>query len=328
MIDSGLPIAQAVRSLAEQSQNPLVEEALYRILRDLENGYKLSEAIAKFPKIFNGVFVSVVAAGEASGHLDVALGLLADELERDQGFRGRVIGSLLYPGFIVVAMFVVGIIMVTRIVPALESVFQEANVQLPWTTRLVVAVTNSIIHGWYVYIIIIGLIIFGISRYIATPEGRRLVNARLLHTPVVGNLITNLEMARFTRILAILLQAGVPIIKALDAVSLVMDNMLYQEAVHAIARNVERGAPISQTMAKQPSFPVTVTQMIAVGEETGKLDTVLNKLADYYETETNQSIKNVAALVEPVVFVIVGLGVAFIVFSIIVPIYSLSSVIK
>ncbi|MEX2361644.1 MAG: type II secretion system F family protein, partial [Patescibacteria group bacterium] len=168
MLDAGLPLSQAVRSLSEQTENPVLAEALGQILRDLENGYKLSDAAKKHPKIFNNVFISVVAAGESSGKIDVALSLLADEMERDYSFRGRVMGAMLYPGFIIVAMFVVGLIMVTRIVPALESVFNEANVELPWTTKTVVFVTNSIINYWYVYIAVTALIVFWLVRYLST----------------------------------------------------------------------------------------------------------------------------------------------------------------
>lgn len=328
MLDAGLPLVQAVGSLADQTKNQIVHEQLVVLMNDLENGYRLSDAVKKHPRLFNNVFVSVVAAGEASGKLDVALNLLADELERDYAFRSRVFGAMLYPAFIVLAMFVVGIIMVTRIVPALESVFKEAKLDLPWTTQLVVAVTNSIINFWYLYLLGAGALIYFIRAYLATNDGRRNFNNFLFKVPVVGSLFTNLEMARMTRILGIMMEAGVPIIQAIDSVALVMDSVIFREALVAVARNVERGSPISQTLAKNPVFPVTVTEMIAAGEKTGKLEQVLYKLADFYEAQTDQSTKNFASLIEPVVFVIVGLGVAFLVFSIIVPIYSLSAAIQ
>jgi type IV pilus assembly protein PilC len=328
MLDAGLPLAQAVRSISEQTENKALQEVMLLVLRDLENGYKLSEAIEKHPKVFNHVFVSVVAAGESSGKLDVALNLLAEELERDFGFRNRVIGSLLYPGFIIAAMIVVGIIMVTRIVPALQSVFDESGAQLPWTTKTVVAITNSLINYWFFYILGLIFVVIVISRYLSTDEGRRWFNNFFLKVPVVNSLFISLEMARFSRILGILLQAGVPIIQAIDSVALVLDGIVYREALHQVARNVERGAPISQTLVRYPIFPATVTEMIAAGEKTGKLEQVLGKLADFYEAQTNQAIRNMSALIEPIVFVIVGLGVAFLVFSIIVPIYNLANIIQ
>lgn len=328
MLDAGLPLVQAVHSLSEQTTNPVVHQALREVGNDLENGYTLSDATKKHPKLFNHVFIQVVAAGEASGKLDVGLNLLADELERDYGFRSRIIGSMLYPAFIVVAMIVVGIIMVTRIVPALEGIFSQSGVALPWTTRLVVALTNSLISYWYAYIAIVAIVIYLFIRVASTNDGRRAINTTLFKTPVIGALYKNLEMARFTRILGIMIGAGVPIIQAIDSVSMVLDSVVFREALAAVARDVERGSPISQALVKYPDIPTTVTEMVAVGEKTGKLEQVLSKLADFYETQTNQSSKNFASLVEPVVFVIVGLGVAFLVFSIIVPIYNLSGVIQ
>ncbi|OGD63934.1 hypothetical protein A3A71_01915 [Candidatus Berkelbacteria bacterium RIFCSPLOWO2_01_FULL_50_28] len=328
MLESGLPISQAVRSLTEQTSNPTLQAVMSQILTDLENGYKFSDAIKKHPKVFNGVYTSVIAAGEATGKLDVTMNLMADEQERDLGFTRRIIGALLYPAFIVAAMIVVGIVMVTKIVPALEQVFTESNAVLPWTTRTVVAITNSLINYWWVYIGVIAVLVFLVARYLASNEGRRSFNAVLLKVPVFGTLIRNLEMARFTRILGMMMQAGVPIIQAIDSVSQVMENELYKEALAQVARNVERGAPISQSLVRDKMFPTIVTQMVAVGEQTGRLEAVLQKLASYYEEETNQSIKNITALVEPVVFVIVGLGVAFLVFSIIVPIYGIANIIN
>lgn len=328
MIESGLPITQAIRSLSEQTVNPQVEEALATILHDLENGYKFSDAIKKHPKIFNQVFVAVIAAGEATGKLDVALNLLATEQERDQRFRGRVVGALLYPVFIIVAMIVVALIMVTRIVPALESVFKEADVDLPWMTKVVIAITNSLIHYWWAYIVILIVAITLFLRWIHSDDGKRSFNGTVLKLPVFGTLIRNLEMARFTGIFGLMVQSGVPIIHAIESVARVLDNEIYREALMNVARNVERGSPIAQSLIKYDVFPATVTQMIAVGEESGKLEQVLFRLADYYESETDQNIKNITALTEPIVFVIVGLGVAFLVFSIIVPIYNLANVIK
>ena len=328
MLESGLLITQAIRSLIEQTKNPLMRELLEDILVDLENGLKFSAAIKKHPHVFSEVFTSVVASGETTGKLDTVIDMLADELERDQGFRSRVIGALLYPGFIVAAMIVVGIIVVTKIVPSLETVFKEANTELPWTTLTVVAITNSLINYWYVYIIVLAVGFFGLTNYLRSDSGRRTFGSLLLKMPVFGQLLVNMEMARFTRIFSLMIEVGVPIIQVIDCVAAVLDNILYREALGVVARNVERGSPIAQSLQRHNIFPIIITQMIAIGEQTGKLEQVLKKLANYYEDETNQSIKNITALTEPIIFVIVGLGVAFLVFSIIVPIYNLPRVIK
>jgi len=328
MLDSGLPIAQAIRYITDQTQNDLAKEMLEQISADLENGYRFSEAVKKHPKLFDEVFVSVVAAGESSGKLAEVLSLLASEEERQLGFKGRIIGALLYPAFIIIAMIVVAIIMVTRTVPVLETVFMEAQIDLPWQTRALVAITHSLIGYWWLYIIGLIVLVFIVRQYLATDEGRHNLNRLSLKIPAIGGLVDNLELARFTRIFSMLISSGVPIIQAILSVSKVLDNLIYREALDEVAHNVERGAPISQSLSKQPVFPVVVYQMVGVGEQTGKLEEVLKKLADYYEQELDQSIKNLTSLVEPVIFVIVGLGVAFLVFAIIMPIYGLSAAIK
>lgn len=328
MLDAGLPLLQAISSLANQSSNYIVKASLTQVVTDLQNGFTFSSAIKKHPKLFSSLFVSSIEAGETSGQLDKTMRLLADELEKDSGFRGRVIGALLYPAFIVVAMIVVGIIMVTRIVPALETVFSQSGITLPWTTLMVVAITNSLINYWYVYLLILVAIIYGLRVMFSNDSGRRFANTLLIKTPILGKVFVDMEMARLTRILGILITAGVPIIQAINTVSETLDSIIYRDVLKIMAHDVERGAQISDTLAKYPVFPTTVTEMIGVGEHTGKLSVVLEKLADYYETETDQETKNLAAIIEPIVFVIVGLGVAFLVFSIIVPIYSLSSAIQ
>lgn len=327
MVDAGLPLAQAFQSLSDQVQKPEVAEILRQILNDLENGYRLADALKKHPKVFNQVFVAVTAAGESTGKLGLTMALLADDLERDQSTRSRLVGAMLYPGFIVGAMIVVAIIMVTKIVPALETVFKESNLALPWTTRLIVGVTNSLLHYWFWYILILAAIIALFVRYTHSEDGRRRLDGQLLKMPVFGKVLQNVEMERFTRILGMMIASGVPIIQAIEAVAQVLDNIAYKEALVALARNVERGSTMSQTLAKYKIIPTNVTEMVAVGEQTGRLDEILGRLANHYREEVDQGVKNLSSLLEPIIFVIVGLGVAFLVVSIIMPIYGLAGTI-
>ena len=328
LLGSGIQISECANLIKQQTKNKVIANALDNIERDLEAGYSFKESIKKFPNIFPEIFVNVVAAGETSGKLDETLDMMANEFEKDQNFRGRVVGALLYPGFIVGAMVVIGFIMTIYIVPSLESVFAESHVDLPWTTKTIVAITHSIINYWYIYIIAIGAIAFATTKVLGSVDAKRKSSGLVLELPVMGALITDMEMSRFCRTLAMLIRAGVPIIKSLESVSSVIDNYVYKEIIKDVSFNVERGSTISHTLAKYKTFPVTVTQMIAVGEQTGKLEEMLVKMANYYEVETDQAIKNITALLEPIIFVVVGLGVAFLVFSIIVPIYNLSSAIQ
>jgi len=328
MVDAGLPLTQAFQSLSDQVQNKQISEVMRQVLNDLENGYRLADALKKHPRVFSQVFVAVTAAGEATGKLGVTMQMLADDLERDQSTRSHMVGALLYPGFVVGAMIVVAIIMVTRIVPALQQVFKESNLALPWTTRLVVAVTNSLLHYWFWYLLGLAGLVALLVHYLHSNDGRRRFDALVLKTPVVGQVMQNVEMERFNRILGMMIASGVPIIQAIEAVAEVLDNMAYREVMVALARNVERGATMSQTLVKYKEIPTQVTEMIAVGEQTGRLDEILGRLANHYREEVDQGVKNMSSLLEPIVFVIVGLGVAFLVVSIIVPIYGLSGAIQ
>lgn len=328
MLDAGVSLSDAVRSVASQTSNNLAKKTFEMVLDDLENGMRFAEALRKHPKVFNNVFVSVVAAGEASGKLDTALNSLSDELERDNSFRSKAYGALYYPAFIVVALFVVAIIMATRVIPALESVFTEANMDLPLATKIVISVTNSFIGFWYVYILVFAGIIYGLIKFGQTEDGRELFNNIILATPGIGKMLMNLEMARFTRILGLMMESGVPIIQAINSSAEVMDISRYRNALKIVAQNVERGAPISQTLERFDEFPTNIREMIAVGERSGRLEAVLKKLADFYTAQTEQAIKNVSSLIEPIVFVVVGLAVAFLIFSVVVPIYSLSGAIN
>ena len=214
--------------------------------------------------------------------------------------------------------------MTVKIIPSLAEVFKESNTTLPWTTTLIITMTNSFIHYWYAYILGVIFVFYVFFRSISSLEGKKRASGILLEIPLISALITNMEMARFARTLAMLIKSGVPILKALESVDKVISNVVFRDILKDVAYNVERGATISHTLSKYKAFPITVTQMISVGESSGKLEEMLNKLAAYYETETDQQIKNISALIEPIIFVIVGLGVAFMVFSIIVPIYNLS----
>jgi len=327
MIGAGLPLTQVFQSLSNQARNRQIKAALRQILSDLENGYRLADALKKHPRLFSSVYVSVTAAGEATGKLALTTQMLANDLERDQATLSRMVGALIYPGFIVGAMVAVAIIMVTRIVPALEQVFQQSNMTLPWTTRMVIWATNSLLKYWPLYLLALAGLITLATSYWRSEDGRRRLDSLLLKIPVVGLVMRNLEMERFNRILGMMISSGVPIIQAIEAVAGVLDNATYRDVMVALARNVERGATLSQTLAKYKEVPSQVTEMIAVGEQTGRLDEMLGRLAVHYREEVDQGVKNITSLLEPIIFVIVGLGVAFLVVSIIVPIYGLAGAI-
>lgn len=322
MVTSGLPLDRGISVLLTQTKKQSLQLALQGILKDLEAGSAFSATLAKHPEVFDEIFVSVVVSGETVGKLGEVLEQLAIQLEKQSSFSSKVRGALLYPAFIVVAMMIVGAITMTRIVPQLQSIFDEAHAKLPIATQLLIFVSNFLLHQWVlVVVLVIGLVI-GAKYFFSSQVGRRLLDQLAVKLPYEQGL--DLYMARFARTLGMLTQAGTPIIKALDVTGEVINNSLYRDELVVIRQQVERGIPLSAPLSESKLFPIIATQMVLVGEQTGKLDEVLLKMAEYYEDQSEEKIKNVSSLIEPVIIVIIGIAVGFMVYSILVPIYNIA----
>lgn len=322
MLSSGLPIDRAVAVLGNQTRNEYLAQVLSQIGSDLEAGLPFSGTIAKHPKVFSKVFVNVVIAGEAVGKLAEVLEEMASRLEEEQQFSSRIKGALYYPGFILFAMAVIGGILMVNVIPQLQTVFDEAAVELPWSTRLLISISTFLSEQWYIAILILVLLMIGLVYFLRSKTGKDLVDSLALKLPT--GIARDLYMARFTRTLSLLVKSGTPIIEALAITAEVINNHLYADFLKATSDEVSRGVPLSVPISRNPLFPLIVPQMILVGEQTGRMDQVLESLADYFEQETNSKIKSMSSLFEPMMIVIVGLGVAFMVFAIFIPIYSIA----
>lgn len=322
MLSSGLAIDRAVGVLATQTKKKAIKEALERIGKDLEGGQKFSAAVSRFPKIFDKVYVNVAISGEAVGKLADVLTHLADELEKQDNFVGKIRGAVMYPAFILVAMIGVVILMLVKVVPQLSQVFAESGVQLPWTTRFLVSSSNFFVNYWWLAILILIALIIVIRLVYLSKTGVYFINRLIINLP--GGVGQDIYMARFSRTLGMLVSSGTPIIEAMRITGDVINNAIYRDSLANVASQLERGIPISVPIEKDPNFPVIVSQMISVGEQTGQLDKVLDNLAEYYETQSDDKIKNISSLFEPVLIVIIGIGVGFIIFSILGPIYSIA----
>lgn len=322
MLASGLPINRAVAILIEQQRNQRLKKVLQEVQKDLEAGIAFSASIAKHPDIFDRVFVNVAISGEAVGNLAKVLSQLADQMERSVDFNGKVRGAFAYPAFVVVVMFIVGFIMMIFVIPQLKQIFDDAGVTLPFATRVVVAISGFL--GKYWYFVIAGIIFaaIGIYAYFRSKAGEKVFDNVKIHLP--SSLGYDIYMARLTRTLGMLIEGGTPIIEALDVTSTVMNNVYYKDLLQQAVNDVKRGSPLSSTLSKTSLIPVLVFQMIAVGEQTGQIDQILNRLANYYEETVDTKLKNIVALVEPVIIVTIGIAVGFMVYSIIVPIYNIA----
>lgn len=322
MLASGLPIDRSIAVLANQFTNPFLIDVFHQIETDLEAGLSFSSALAKHPRVFNRVFVNVVMAGEAVGKVADVLGELADRAEQDQEFISKIQGALYYPAFVFVAMIIIAIILMIKVIPEFRSVFDQAGVALPWVTNVLITISTFMAQRWYVVLLGLVIIVVGVRAYLSTQRGKQFLDYLAVYFPT--GILRYLYMSRFTRTLALLVQSGTPIIEALSITADVVNNGLYANIILRAKDDVARGIPLSTPLSKSPLFPVIVPQMILVGEQTGRLDQVLTSLADYFEAETSARVKAVSSLFEPVVIVIVGLGVAFIVFAIFLPIYGLA----
>lgn len=324
MLSSGIPVTEALKVLISETRNPVILESLQTIQHDIESGLSFSSAIQRQPILFNEVYVAVARSGEASGRLEDVLSQMADNIEQESSLISKVRGAMIYPAFIFLAMISVAVLMMVRVIPQLKHIFTESGVQLPLSTRFLIGLSDFMVHQWWVVVLIVVAIVAAIRVYLPTQGGRQIIDYIEAHIP--GQFSENLYMARFTRTMSMLIKAGIPIIEAIDITSQVMNNGIYQLILTQARAQVERGIPLSTPLAQTPYFPVIVSQMIRVGEQTGRLDEVLLKLALYYEDEVDSRIKTIATLIEPLIIVILGIAVAFLVIAILMPIYNIAQI--
>lgn len=324
MLSSGLALTKAISILAKQAKNDRQKEVFLAVYKDLEEGYSFSASLAKHPEVFDRVYISVVHSGESTGKLDLVLSQLADQLESDSSFISKVRGSMVYPCFIILALIAAAILMLIMVVPQIKEMFDQANQSLPLMTRALLGFSDFVISFWWLLIIIVLIIVMSFKYFVQTESGSRYFYSLLLKIPIVSNILEGMYMFRFSRILSMLIGAGVPLIEALKIGGAVINNPLYEDSILVIVNQIEKGMPLSEQLIKDPLYPKLVGQMAAVGEETGELNNVLSKVADYYERSTSDLTKSLSSLIEPGVLIIVGIAVAFIVFSVYLPLFQMS----
>lgn len=322
MLSSGIPLTDALKVMMSGSQNPRVVSSLEAIIKDVESGLSFSSSVQKHPELFNNVYVSMARSGEASGRLEDVLSQMADNIELEQTIVSRVRGAMVYPIFILIAMIGVAILMLVSIIPQLQVIFEESKAQLPISTRFLIALSQFVIHQWWLLLAIVVALGFGIRFYLRTPSGSYLFNQIQARLP--GQLSESLYMSRFTRTMSMLVRAGLPIIESLDITGEVMNNTIYKESLLHAKTQVERGIPLSAPLSQNKFFPLLVSQMVRVGEQTGRLDEVLERLSTFYESELDDKIKSLSSLIEPLIIVILGIAVAFLVIAILMPIYNIA----
>jgi type IV pilus assembly protein PilC len=325
MVSAGLPLTNALEILRVQSGSERMKEVLGGMLADVQGGSSLAKSMGKHPDVFDKVTVSLIEAGEASGKMDVLLSQLADNMEKERDFRAKTRGALIYPAVIGVAMLGVFIIMMVFVVPRLTALYEDIGAELPLPTRILIGISNLLVNGWWALLVLLGVVGYAAYRYLNTEKGKYRIASFTFKFPIFGKLNKESELARFSRTLGLLVGAGIPITQALEIVAAAMGNVLYRDSILAAEKQVEKGVPLSVPIQADPNFDPLIAQMIAVGEETGKMDEVLEKVAGFFESQAEQSIKNLSTALEPIILIVLGVMVGGLVLSIITPIYNLTT---
>lgn len=324
LIDADVPLIEGLYTLVKQVEKESFKKVVTSIANSIEGGASLSLALGEHSKVFSDFYISLVRAGEISGKLHTTLLYLADYLERSASLNSKIRGALAYPAFVLSALILVSIIMVTTVLPQLLSIIKDAGVKdLPVTTVILIAVTNFVNH--YI-VLILSLIVTGILLffyYLKTPEGGRAFDNFKVNMPQFGGIVRNLYVARIAETLSTLIRSGVPILEGLNVTADVVGNQVYKEVVLEARANVQGGGTISEVFAKYKIFPALVTSMLAIGERTGRTDYMLDNIFKFYKTESENSIQNLSQLIEPALILLLGLGVGILVSAVLLPIYSL-----
>lgn len=327
MIDAGLPLIQSLEILAKQQDNSTFKTVLTAIKRDVETGTTIADAMRKHPAVFDSLFANMIEAGETGGILDTILGRLAGFKEKSMALQKKIKGAMTYPTIcLAISFLILGVILVF-VIPVFEEMFTSMGAALPIPTQIVVKMSNVMKSNFLFIIMGIFAIIFIVKKVYHTEKGRYRIDAMLLRAPIVGDLIRKVAVAKFTRTLSTMLQSGVPILDALQVVAKTSGNKVIEAAVFRIAESISEGRPIAEPLEESGVFPNMVVQMINVGESVGALDTMLAKIADFYDEEVDQAVSNLTAMIEPFMMVFLGGMIGGIVVAMYLPIFSMASVI-
>ena len=325
MISANVPVVESLVILIEQTSNFKLKQVVAEVAFEVTAGGLLSDSLMRHPKIFDNFFVNMVKSGEASGKLDEVLEYLADQTEKSYDTASKVKGAMIYPVFVSVAMVVVGVILMVKILPSLTGMLEESGTELPLTTKIIIAASDFLTqYLWLLVVLLIGLV-FLIRLYLKTDKGRRNWDSLSLRLPIFGKLVNYIVLTRFTRSLSTLLKGGVTITKSLEVVSGVVSNKVYEDILLRTLQSIQDGNSLSTVMNTEAIVPKMIPQMIAVGERTGKLDVVLDSVTGFYTRESDKMLSNLSSLMEPLIMVIMGIGVGIMVAAVIMPMYSMAT---
>ncbi|EKD58253.1 MAG: hypothetical protein ACD_56C00165G0008 [uncultured bacterium] len=329
MVASGLTVSKAINNLALQTENKAFRKILLDIFEEIQGGKALSEGLAKYVDIFGELFVNMVRVGETAGNLDEVLKIVAVQLEKEHDLKSKVKGAMIYPAVILTVMFIIGIIMLTFVLPKLMGVFKDMDAKLPAMTQFIVDLSNIMKNNSLMVIVFFVFIALFLQYFLRKPAGKKAISWISIKFPIFSPLVKQMNCARFARIYSSLLRSGVGAVDALKIISRTLTNHYYQEVLLGSVEDIQKGVSLSKILSDHPDiFPVLVSQIVQVGEETGKTEVVLLQLAEFYEDEVDQITKNLSAVIEPLLMVIIGAAVGFFAVAMLMPMYSMLDNVK
>ncbi len=326
MVGAGLPLTRGLQVMEQQIENAAFRRIISQVKTSVESGKSLAESFRGADEVFDEVAINLIEAGESSGNLDDILDKLAVELEESKKLKAKLKSALTYPMILLVVIVGVMLLMMFVLVPSMSEIYSEFDAELPWITKFLMNMSNFFVgYWWAVLVAILGLVI-GYKVWVDTPNGSRTKDKILVKMPIVGIIISKMQIAQFTRLLGLLLSSGLSIIRALELTALSLNNQMFREVVMEAKKEVEKGGSLALPIARSEYYPLIVSSMIAVGEETGELDNVLAKVAEYYKDEVDVATENMSSVLEPVFLILMGLAIAFISLGIYMPMFQLSEV--
>jgi len=326
MISSGLPLNRALEIMVEQSANPMFKKVLVNVSTAVQSGKSLSVSFREQEDVFDNITLNLIEAGEESGNLEVILGKLATELEEKDSLNRKIKSAMIYPIIILIVILGVVLMMMFVLVPSMSDIYKDFGADLPIITKMIMAMSDFALNYWWAVIIIFLVLFLGFRFYKSTEKGKKTIDKVILKIPIIGKLVSKTQIAQFTRILALLLGSGLSIVKALELTGQSLGNTVFKDVVMDARDEVEKGGPLALPIARSTNFPLLVSSMISVGEETGEIDAVLAKVSEYYKEEVDTATSNLSSVLEPVLLIIMGVAVGFIALGVYMPMFGLSQV--
>lgn len=325
MIDANIPIVRGLRILSQQTESDYLKEIITEVANEVEGGQSLSSAMSMFPNTFSDFYVNIIMSGETSGRLSEVMNYVADQKEKDYDLESKIRGAMVYPSFIVSVLLVVGFIIIAFVIPNLAKVLSESGAQLPWITRALLSLSGFVSMFWWLVLLLFFGAIAAWLAFIKTPQGEHIKDSLKINIPVFGKIWRHIYIVRICRSFATLVRGGVPISQSLSVIKGVVGNVVFEEIIQDAIKSVDEGNQISESLASNKNIPIIVVQMISVGEDSGKLKEVLEKSADFYSREIDNTVRNLSNLIEPIIMIVLGLAVGLFVAAVILPMWQLSA---